>query len=39
MNGRIETQVFHTRCPQPPDVLLFHPFDSHLAVACKDYFG
>ncbi|XP_011498096.1 PREDICTED: regulatory-associated protein of mTOR isoform X1 [Ceratosolen solmsi marchali] len=39
VNGRIESQVFHTRCPQSPDVLLFHPFDSHLAVACKDYFG
>ncbi|XP_058791281.1 regulatory-associated protein of mTOR isoform X2 [Phymastichus coffea] len=37
--GRIESQVFHARCPQQPEVLLFHPFDSHLAVACKDYFG
>ncbi|XP_023246408.1 regulatory-associated protein of mTOR isoform X2 [Copidosoma floridanum] len=39
VNGRIEFQVFHARCPQQPEVLLFHPFDSHLAVACKDYFG
>lgn len=36
---RIESQIFHARCPQQPEVLLFHPFDSHLAVACRDHFG
>ncbi|KAJ8681855.1 hypothetical protein QAD02_017647 [Eretmocerus hayati] len=39
LKGRIEYQVFHARCPQPPEVLLFHPFDNHIAVACKDHFG
>ncbi|XP_014234805.1 regulatory-associated protein of mTOR [Trichogramma pretiosum] len=39
VNGRIDSQVFVARCPQSPELLLFHPFDSHLAVACKDYFG
>lgn len=38
-HGRLESQVFHVRSPQPPDLLVFHPFDSHLAVACKDYVG
>ncbi|XP_012256997.1 regulatory-associated protein of mTOR isoform X2 [Athalia rosae] len=37
--GRLETQIFHTRSPQPPDVLAFHPFDTHLAVAARDCFG
>ncbi|XP_034933935.1 regulatory-associated protein of mTOR isoform X2 [Chelonus insularis] len=37
--SRIESQVFHSRCPQQPEVLLFHPFDPHLAVASKDNFG
>ncbi|XP_015588597.1 regulatory-associated protein of mTOR isoform X3 [Cephus cinctus] len=37
--GRIESQVFHARSPQAPDVLTFHPFDTHLAVASKDSFG
>ncbi|KAK2586076.1 hypothetical protein KPH14_008365 [Odynerus spinipes] len=39
MQSRIESQVFHTRCPQSPEVLTFHPFEPHLAVALKDYFG
>ncbi|XP_046483288.1 regulatory-associated protein of mTOR isoform X4 [Neodiprion pinetum] len=37
--GRLESQVFHTRSPQPPEVVTFHPFDKHLAVAAKDCFG
>lgn len=38
-NSRIESQVFHSRCPQQPEVVAFHPFDPHLAVASKDSFG
>lgn len=38
-SGKIESQIFHSRSPQPPEVLLFHPFDSHLAVSCRDHFG
>ncbi|XP_051171170.1 regulatory-associated protein of mTOR isoform X1 [Leptopilina boulardi] len=38
-HGRLESQVFHVRSPQPPDLFVFHPFDSHLAVACKDFVG
>lgn len=37
--NRLESQVFHARCPQSPEVLVFHPFEPHLAVALKDYFG
>lgn len=39
LRGRLESQVFHTRCPQPPEVVAFHPFDTQLAVAAKDCFG
>ena len=39
IHSRIESQIFHTRTPQPPDVLAFHPFDPHIAVAAKDSFG
>lgn len=38
-SGRIDLQIFHTRSSQAPEILLFHPFDPHLAVGCKDYFG
>lgn len=38
VNGKIECQVFHSRSPHTPEVLLFHPYDSHLAVSCKDNF-
>ncbi|KAH0548367.1 regulatory-associated protein of mTOR isoform X1 [Cotesia glomerata] len=37
--ARIESQVFHNRSPQQPDVVMLHPFDSHVVVACKDSFG
>lgn len=37
--SRLETQAFHSRCPLPPAVVLFHPYDQHLAVASKDNFG
>lgn len=37
-HGKIETQVFHARCSQPPDILTSHPFEPHLAVALKDHF-
>ncbi|XP_049869335.1 regulatory-associated protein of mTOR [Pectinophora gossypiella] len=37
--ARLETQGFHSRCPLPPAVVLFHPYDQHLAVASKDNFG
>ncbi|XP_067006454.1 regulatory-associated protein of mTOR isoform X2 [Anabrus simplex] len=36
---RLEAQVFNTRCPSPPSVMQFHPYDTHIAVACKDSFG
>ncbi|XP_012271870.1 regulatory-associated protein of mTOR isoform X2 [Orussus abietinus] len=39
VHSRIESQVFHARSPQPPEVLVFHPFETHLAVASKDSFG
>ncbi|XP_033214111.1 regulatory-associated protein of mTOR isoform X2 [Belonocnema kinseyi] len=38
-HGRLESQVFHVRSMHPPDILAFHPFDHHLAVAYKDHFG
>ncbi|XP_013169289.1 PREDICTED: protein raptor homolog [Papilio xuthus] len=37
--ARLETQTFHSRCPLPPAVVLFHPYEQHLAVAFKDTFG
>ncbi|KAK0077123.1 hypothetical protein PV325_004412 [Microctonus aethiopoides] len=37
--SRIESQIFHSRCPQQPEVIMFHPFEPHLAVASKDSFG
>ncbi|KAL0892629.1 hypothetical protein ABMA27_014356 [Loxostege sticticalis] len=37
--ARLETQAFHSRCPLPPAVVLFHPYDQHAAVASKDNFG
>lgn len=38
-NGRLESQIFNSRCPNPPSVVLFHPYETHIAVACKDSFG
>ncbi|XP_014472593.1 PREDICTED: regulatory-associated protein of mTOR isoform X3 [Dinoponera quadriceps] len=37
--SKVESQVCHARCPQSPQILVFHPFESHLAVALKDSFG
>lgn len=37
--NKMESQVYHARCPQSPQVLVFHPFEPHLAVALKDCFG
>ncbi|VVC95484.1 unnamed protein product [Leptidea sinapis] len=37
--ARVETQAFHSRCPLPPAVVLFHPYEQHAAVASKDNFG
>ncbi|XP_075973067.1 regulatory associated protein of MTOR complex 1 [Anticarsia gemmatalis] len=37
--SRLETQAFHSRCPLPPAVVLFHPYEQHAAVASKDNFG
>ncbi|XP_072932335.1 regulatory-associated protein of mTOR isoform X2 [Epargyreus clarus] len=37
--ARLETQAFHSRCPLPPLVVLFHPYEQHAAVAFKDNFG
>lgn len=31
--------MYHARCPQSPQTLVFHPFEPHLAVALKDCFG
>ncbi|XP_020291270.1 regulatory-associated protein of mTOR isoform X2 [Pseudomyrmex gracilis] len=37
--NKMESQVYHARCPYSPQILMFHPFEPHLAVALKDYFG
>ncbi|KAI8435475.1 LOW QUALITY PROTEIN: hypothetical protein MSG28_003776, partial [Choristoneura fumiferana] len=37
--ARLETQAFHSRCALPPAVVLFHPYDQHIALASKDNFG
>ncbi|XP_012221009.1 regulatory-associated protein of mTOR isoform X6 [Linepithema humile] len=37
--SKIESQIYHARCPQSPQILVFHPFEPHLAVALKDCFG
>lgn len=37
--NKMESQVYHARCSQSPQVLVFHPFEPHLAVALKDCFG
>ncbi|XP_071567767.1 regulatory-associated protein of mTOR isoform X2 [Temnothorax nylanderi] len=37
--NKMESQVCHARCSQAPQVLVFHPFEPHLAVALKDCFG
>lgn len=37
--SRLETQAFHSRCPLPPAVVMFHPYEQHAAVASKDNFG
>ncbi|CAK1546886.1 unnamed protein product [Leptosia nina] len=37
--ARLETQAFYSRCPLPPAVVLFHPYEQHAAVASKDNFG
>lgn len=37
--GRLESQVFNTRCPNPPSVIQFHPYETYIAVAGKDSFG
>jgi len=39
VTGRLESQVFNTRCPNPPAVIQFHPYETHVAVAGKDAFG
>ncbi|XP_078048119.1 regulatory associated protein of MTOR complex 1 isoform X1 [Augochlora pura] len=39
VQSRVESQIFHARCPVSPDVLTFHPFEPHLAVALKDFIG
>ncbi|PNF16965.1 Regulatory-associated protein of mTOR [Cryptotermes secundus] len=36
--GRLESQVFNTRCPNPPSVIQFHPYETYVAVAGKDAF-
>ncbi|XP_066593709.1 regulatory-associated protein of mTOR isoform X1 [Prorops nasuta] len=38
-HSKIESQIFHTRCPQAPEILAFHPFEPHMAVSFKDCFG
>ncbi|XP_037293726.1 protein raptor homolog isoform X3 [Manduca sexta] len=37
--ARLETQVFNSRCPLPPAVVVFHPYEQHVAVASKENFG
>lgn len=36
---RLDCQAFTARSPLPPAVVLFHPYDQHLAVASKDNYG
>ncbi|XP_064071828.1 regulatory-associated protein of mTOR isoform X2 [Vanessa tameamea] len=36
---RLETVAFHSRCPLPPAVVLFHPYEQHAALASKENFG
>ncbi|XP_069683368.1 regulatory-associated protein of mTOR [Periplaneta americana] len=38
-SGRLESQVFNSRCPHPPTVIRFHPYETYVAVAGKDTFG
>lgn len=37
--NKIESQIYHARCPHSPQILVFHPYEPHLAVALKDCFG
>nr|CAD7444287.1 unnamed protein product [Timema bartmani] len=37
--GKLEHQVFNTRSPQPPSVIRFHPYETHIVVAGRDSFG
>ncbi|EEC07384.1 conserved hypothetical protein [Ixodes scapularis] len=34
--GRVEEQVFYSRCPSVPSCLAFHPYEPELCVANKD---
>ncbi|XP_045771418.1 regulatory-associated protein of mTOR isoform X1 [Maniola jurtina] len=36
---RLETVAFHSRCPLPPTVVLFHPYEQHAALASRENFG
>ncbi|CAH0719697.1 unnamed protein product, partial [Brenthis ino] len=36
---RLETVAFHSRCPLPPAVVQFHPYEQHVALASKENFG
>lgn len=37
--GRLETQLFHTKCSTAPTILEFHPFDQLIAAVGRDTFG
>lgn len=39
LNGRLEHQVFNSRSPDSPNVIMFHPYETYLAVAAKDSYG
>lgn len=36
---RLDQQTFTSRCPLPPGVLAFHPYEQHVAVAARDRFS
>lgn len=39
LSGRLESQVFSARSANDPSVIIFHPYEQHVAVAGKDSFG
>lgn len=39
LTGRLEHQVFNSRSPDSPSIIMFHPYEAHLVVAAKDNYG
>lgn len=38
-NPKLEHQVFNSRCPDQPKVIMFHPYEAHIALAARDSYG